>query len=174
MTNMIFVGGIHGVGKTYLCEKLKERLDLSSYSASRLISNLKQELFTANKKIEGIHQNQDLLVEAAKQLKEQRLYLLDGHFCLLNKDGEVIKIPSATFENLAPKSIIVITNSIEKIAKHLMNRDQSQYDFKLLEKFQNQEVEYATEISQTLNTPLLIHPASNNLTELMAFIDRSS
>lgn len=171
---MIFVGGIHGVGKTYLCEKLKERRDLNSYSASLLISDLKQELFTANKKIEGIRQNQDLLVEAVKQLKEQRLYLLDGHFCLLNKEGEVTKIPNTTFENLAPKSIIVITNSIEQIAKHLINRDQSHYDLKLLEDFQNQEVEYATEISQTLKIPLLVHPASNNLTELIAFIDHNS
>ncbi len=174
MGNMIFIGGIHGVGKTYLCQKLKETYNLNSYSASSLISNLKKEQFTINKNIESIHQNQELLVKAARKLKEEKPYLLDGHFCLLNKDGEITRIPSTTFENLAPQSIIVIINSIEQIAKHLINRDQHQYDFEFLKDFQNQEINYASEIAKLLNIPILIHPASNELSELITFINLST
>lgn len=34
MIFMIFVGGIHGVGKTYFCNMIKEILGIKNYSAS--------------------------------------------------------------------------------------------------------------------------------------------
>lgn len=169
---MIFLGGIHGVGKTYLCQKLKDIRNLNSYSASNLIGDLKREWFTSNKKIIEIDQNQNFLIEAVKQLQENRTYLLDGHFCLLDKEGIVTKIPINTFKILAPKSIIIVVNSVEQIAKYLMNRDKSSYDLKFLENFQKRELEYAIEISQLLNIPFFIHSATNELSDLLIHIDQ--
>lgn len=39
---MIFISGVHGVGKSYYCAQLKDKLGLNSYSVSTLISELKQ------------------------------------------------------------------------------------------------------------------------------------
>ncbi len=35
---MIFVSGIHGVGKTYFCNMIKDKLGIKNYSASQLIA----------------------------------------------------------------------------------------------------------------------------------------
>lgn len=90
---MILVGGIHGVGKTTLCKYIEKEFGLSHYSSSALISKLKKKQFT-DKRIENIDSNQDFLIEALcnMNLKNQE-YLLDGHFCLLNKNGEIVNIP---------------------------------------------------------------------------------
>ena len=40
---IIFVAGIHGVGKTYLCQRLKESMGVDHFSASQLISEFKGE-----------------------------------------------------------------------------------------------------------------------------------
>jgi hypothetical protein len=68
--NLIFVGGIHGVGKTTLCKKLTEELHFNHYSASQLIKMLKSENGDGdnkNKGVKNIDGNQDLLITAINQ-----------------------------------------------------------------------------------------------------------
>lgn len=36
-SNIIFIAGIHGVGKSTLCKKLSSRYNIEHYSASELI-----------------------------------------------------------------------------------------------------------------------------------------
>lgn len=44
-TLMIFVSGIHGVGKTYFCNLVKKKLGIKNYSASQLIAERRKKLF---------------------------------------------------------------------------------------------------------------------------------
>jgi len=39
---MIFVSGIHGVGKTYFCNMIKEKLGIKNYSVSQLIAESRE------------------------------------------------------------------------------------------------------------------------------------
>jgi RHS repeat-associated protein len=90
---MLFISGIHGVGKSYFCEKVKSCLGINAYSASTLISELKSELFKKDKLIADIENNQGYLLAAVKKLDEmEQIYLLDGHLCLLNAQGDVQRI----------------------------------------------------------------------------------
>ena len=82
---MVFVSGVHGVGKSYFCGILKERLNISSYTASSLISGRKKARFSTDKRVADIDVNQLYLLEAVKELKDRNEeFLLDGHFCLLD------------------------------------------------------------------------------------------
>ena len=63
---IIFVGGIHGVGKTTLCRKISEKLLLKHFSASDLISNLKSENIAKDKKVSDVNENQNILLESIK------------------------------------------------------------------------------------------------------------
>ena len=45
---MIFISGIHGVGKSYFCEKLKEVTGIESYASSSLIEQKKKVIFAKN------------------------------------------------------------------------------------------------------------------------------
>jgi adenylate kinase len=156
MKSMIFVGGVHGVGKTTFCNMIYEKYHLLSYSASRLISDAKKQEFGPSKGISDVDTNQDLLVDALEDIGSgDRWFLLDGHFCLIDKVGRIVRVPENTFQQLAPKAIIVLTNTIESIQDRLLRRDNFDYAEDFLEKFQAEELLYAEEVSKTLRVPYL-------------------
>jgi len=65
---IIFVAGIHGVGKTYLCQSLKESIGIDHFSASQLISEFKREKFSStDKSVKNINNNQELLLKAIEK-----------------------------------------------------------------------------------------------------------
>lgn len=153
---MIFISGIHGVGKTSLCKEISRKFGIPHFSAGQLISEVKREHFSRNKLIENIDANQDFLTQALENLNiGNSWFLLDGHFCLLNKEGVVTSIPEKTFQNLNPQGIMVLTDSAKLIAERLIQRDNIHFNTNLLEVFQINEVDYATRVSEILNIPFL-------------------
>lgn len=159
---MIFIGGIHGVGKTSLCKKLSEVYKLKHYSASALIAEEKSEQFEKDKRIDQIGKNQDFLLSSLKRkIKNDEHFLLDGHFCLLNKVGEITKVPLETFVTLSPLGIIVLTDSVNEIFNRLGQRDNMSYDISLLNAFQEEEVDYAEKVAYRLNIPFMVGKSSN-------------
>lgn len=91
---IIFVGGVHGVGKTTLCDDLAAKFNIEHFSASTLIAREKEEEHLRSKRVDNIAKNQDHLVVAInKYFNSTSWYLLDGHFCLLNKDNKITQIP---------------------------------------------------------------------------------
>lgn len=92
---IIFIGGIHGVGKTSLCEELSNQIGTHYFSASKLIKRLKKDhCDNENKAVKDIDGNQELLLTAINQyINKNIIVLLDGHFCLLSSTYEVTLIP---------------------------------------------------------------------------------
>ena len=137
---MIFVSGIHGVGKSYFCNIMKKRLDVESYSASQLIAARRNEGFSENKLVSDIDDNQDLLVEAIDELRKAgKEFILDGHLCLLNESGEITRIPRNTYMLLKPDVIILLTEKPEIIADRRLKRDNICQDVSEIVEFQNEE-----------------------------------
>lgn len=152
--NIIFIGGIHGVGKSTFAKSLAKKYDISYYSSSDLIAVEKGERFK-NKSTKNINSNQDLLIDAIrKTCIEDRTYILDGHFCLLDTNNDIKKIPIETYKEIEIKSIIVLVEDVEKIAERLKTRDNTNYDLKLIEYFQQEEKNYAKKVSLELNIPI--------------------
>ena len=78
---IVFIGGVHGVGKTTLCNELAARFNIEHFSASNLIAREKEEEHLRNKQVENIAGNQDHLVVAInKYFNSTSWYLLDGHW----------------------------------------------------------------------------------------------
>lgn len=153
---MIFVGGVHGVGKTSFCKRICERYDISSYTASQLISRTTEPL--SNKKVEDVAGNQNVLLNALQELRVGNTwFILDGHFCLLTHDGTVARIPEPTFVELHPRAIIVLVDSEERIQGRLLARDGYTTDSVTIREFQEEEVRYSRHISRMLNVPYLEH-----------------
>ena len=82
---MIFVSGIHGVGKTYFCNMIKEKLGIRNFSASQLIAEKRKRNFSVDKCVSDIDDNQLFLLDAINELRQAgEEFILDGHFCLFN------------------------------------------------------------------------------------------
>lgn len=168
---MIFVSGIHGVGKSFFCKKLKHKTGIKYFSASELITLKRKKDFSGNKLVPDIEDNQPRLLEALEDLKKsENEFVLDGHFCLLNEVGEITRISSDTFSSLKPDLIVLLTDKPEVIAKRRWDRDKIQEDLVLIESFQKEEKIYATEISKSLGIPLIVSNGASDIDRVIGLL----
>ena len=168
---MIFVSGVHGVGKTHFCSLLKERLGVPAYSASQLIADVKQSGFSPDKRVADIDENQMYLLEAVGKLNRQgKEYLLDGHFCLWNTDGKITRVPEDTFSQLSPDAIVLLTEDPNVIVQRRFERDHIENNVDDIARFQKAEIAYAKEIAEKLKIPLKISQENRDFDNTIEFI----
>lgn len=122
---VIFVAGVHGVGKTHLCQALASTTGLRHESASQLIREERQLATWGDDKIvTEVRGNQDALTAAVDRiLQEQPILVLDGHFVLKKADGVLEEVPPVTFERLGLSAIVLVENDPQLIAERLFRRD---------------------------------------------------
>ncbi len=153
--NIIFIGGIHGVGKGTICKEIVSKTDLIHITASEILK-WNEISSSDNKLVQNISSTQERLIYGIKNLIENdKQYLLDGHFCLLNSNGIPRKIDEKTFENINPKIISIVIDDIEKIVERLEKRDKKKYDIKILNELQKMEIEYAKYLSKRYSIPYI-------------------
>lgn len=154
--NIIFVGGIHGVGKGILCTNISQKLHIQHLSASDLLrwSDLNRD--RTNKKVRNIQDTQDRLIEGLKNnIRDDNQYILDGHFCLMNKNGEIQNVPLDTFEHISPIAILLIEETPNIVCERLQARDGKEYDQALIAEMQDKEVKAAYEVAEYLDIDCL-------------------
>lgn len=116
----IFVGGVHGSGKTELCKKIQEKIECVYLSASQLLRWSKKE-----KNVENVQENQKILKELLKkEMQDDKLYLIDGHFALWNNEYKCEKVPLTFFEGLNIKCILLVVENENVIEKRLFVRNE--------------------------------------------------
>ncbi len=159
--NIIFVGGIHGVGKTYFCRNLSQNINRQHFSCSELISKFK-DINLQNKLTKDIDENQNILKLALDTyLLPTNDYILDGHFCLINDQGDISRIPESTFINLNISNILVLENDCNIIIDNLKKRDNKIYKESLIQKFQQEEILYAKYVANLLDVNIEIIKLNN-------------
>ena len=155
---VILLAGIYGVGKSTLGEALSQRQGIPFYSAGDLISHVNGETYGANKAVVDKVGNQDILAMQIERLLEQNdRILLAGHFCIVNKHGEVDRLPRDAFKNLRLDKIILLEAEERQIMDHLRARDAKKYSPELVAALMKTEREMAYEVSAELNCPIMTH-----------------
>ncbi len=150
--NIIFVGGIHAVGKSTFAQQVKaDNKKITLLSASDII----QWKDSKEKIVEEVLDNQNLLVENLhKQIDIDKPYLLDGHFCLLNSEGNCENVPLQTFQDINPEMIILLVEDIDIVVQRLKERDSKCYDSKLIELLYENEMAWAHDVADKLGIEL--------------------
>lgn len=163
MSNLIFIGGVHGVGKTTICSELTANYHIPVYSASKIISELKNQNLPSNKLIPDVDVNQTLLIEGLKSVRTtEETFILDGHFCLINEKRTITKIAESIFQRIEPNACIVVTDSVDNIAERLKARDHIDYEQSFIKFFQDEEMNHAIFLSNNLNIPCYVYNQSLN------------
>jgi len=153
--NIAFLGGIHGVGKSTVCRQICDVLHLEHLAASDLLKWKEISEDARDKKVSSIPATQDRLLSGlTNAVQRDKNYLLDGHYCLLNKDNEVIEVPVDTFNFISPVSLNIIVGDITEIKNRLEKRDERPYNLDLLKKMQDNELKYANRLSKILGVTL--------------------
>lgn len=166
---MIFLSGIHGVGKDYFSKELEKIIDIKSYSASELIEKTRKVKFESDKKTREIEKNQEALINAIEKNNHEE-YILNGHFCLLNPEGKIEKIPIKTFYILKPEKIIILKEKPEIIVARRAIRDNVEVPIKETKEFQKEEINYGKEVAKSLEIPILIINPREEIEKAIDFI----
>lgn len=162
--NIAFIGGIHGVGKSTVSKAICAQTGLMYISASDLIKWSEVQEKPADKRVSNIDFTQERLISAI-QMKTDRSsrYLLDGHFCLLDSDSKINKVPIDIFKRINPFSLNIIVGNVDEIKDQLEKRDGVFYSLDFLAEMQGFEMEYAKELSCVLDVELNIGTSSDAL-----------
>jgi adenylate kinase len=154
---VVFVAGVHGVGKTTTCRYVSDVLGITSYTASQIIRNGKISGVTdIEKTVADLDDNQRVLIDGVRHvLNMERRFLLDGHFTLKTNRG-IEAIPLRVFELLSICGIVIFTDDPLKIATRIGERDKTECPVEFVEVHQNAEVSHARFVAESLKIPLKI------------------
>ena len=168
----IFVGWVHGVGKSTCCEQAGRLLGIQHRSASAMIKSQHADAISAtDKAVVSPAANQQCLIQAVTTsfANGEKLLLLDGHFTIPTTAGQVERIPAEVFEALNVSGIVVLVEEPHVIRKHRKRRDGNAPEVTAIEESQAMELEHARQIACALACPFT-PLASNDRTAFAAEI----
>lgn len=170
--NIIFVGGVHGVGKGTLCRTISDQTDFIHLSASEVLKWKEINIQQTNKVVDDINDTQMRLINnLQKMIDPSKRYLLDGHLCLLTGGNAISRVPLETFQQINPIGIVIVIEDSQIICDRLNKRDYQEYNPHLLDKLQEEEIAYSKEIATSLGVDLKII-YSNQIDEFQTFLDK--
>ena len=155
---IIFVGGVHGVGKSTCCQEASERSGLEWLTASAVIKTERASAIAERSKdVLDAAGNQELLIHGLRKrvcAGHERI-ILDGHFTLLKPDGEIIVLGQDVFAQLGPERIVVFRDDPASICKRLHERDRQEWFLSAVQSQQDAEVEVGRKIASGLGIPFV-------------------
>lgn len=167
---MVFIGGVHAVGKGTLCNCLWRELGIQTYSSSKLIESARNLTFSSDKNTNVVSANQAALISMVQEKKALgQPFLLDGHFCLKGTNG-VKAIPENVFLEIAPDAVIVLVAKAEIIQQRRKERDGVNERLEEITNFQKLELSEAKLIATKLRIPFLQANALEDYDNIKKFI----
>lgn len=155
-SSFIFLGGVHGVGKTTVCDRIFTNVGYHCVTASALIKAHGVHS-DQNKRVESVADNQEALIEQFDIERQGYTHLLlDGHYCLINKNDEIEPVEVEVFDQISPDVFFLLKDCPKKILARLKKRDGTRWNQSLVEGFQETEERHAQSIADQLGIPLYI------------------
>lgn len=155
---VIFVAGIHAVGKSTTCKAISDEFGVPHYTSSQIIRDEKSSAVSANSKlVADVVDNQRLLIQGVSRILEGGRFLLDGHFTMRRKsDGGIEAIHVDVFRELRVGSVVLFTDHPEEISKRMHARDGVLQPVEMFRSHQDAEVAHAKHVATTLAVSLVI------------------
>jgi len=155
MPALIFVGGVHGAGKSTLCRRWSHRLNCDHLTASDLIKSRPTAGIPDQKAVTNVPLNQQRLIEAVRaRAPYRRAILLDGHYCLRSSYGSIEAISIRVFQELSPAALVLVAGEAEVIHERLQERDHWSPGIPVIIEMLSAERSHADNVSVELGLPL--------------------
>lgn len=121
---IIFLAGVHGVGKTTLVKSCVDKIGIEYATASSIIQKESNRInWDINKLTEEIETNQEILIRGFTRIKtNKKTLILDGHFVIRDSQGIIVKLPPDTFKRLGIEIVILLESNPYEIQKRLKKR----------------------------------------------------
>ncbi len=168
MNKLVFISGVHGVGKSTLCGKINDALYIKVKSCSDIIKD--NSVYIENSKVvDKAEANQNALIFGLTEFRNNPL-LLDGHFCLIGQNEEIIELDFKIFDQISPTLIINITASAKVIYRRMMERDGSTFPLSLIDDLQIQETKNSHEFGKLRGIPVVNYESGSDVSKLVNII----
>lgn len=156
--SVIFLAGVHGVGKGFLGAPVASSLEITHLTASQLIRDEKgQATWGTDKKTSDLDDNQLALIRAIDRRRLSNPHiLLDGHFVLRNAQGALTPLAPTVFRQLHLRGVILLTEESDVITSRLALRDKGTPDFHAISELAEAELDHAQLVCNNLDIPLRI------------------
>lgn len=153
----VFVSGVHGVGKTYLASRFRDKSGLMSTSASKLIAGERaMPNWDADRRVSEIDANQFALATSVRRHNDAgRRLLLDGHFVLLDSEGNFKRLGPEVLRALNLSGVVLIEAEAPTIAARIRTRDQREVNLTHTVEFITAERTQAKVVCEELGISLL-------------------
>jgi adenylate kinase len=166
---IVFVGGVHGSGKSWFCTELAPVFGATHIMASELLRGRSE----ASKAVTDIDGNQKAILQAIGALKGRTSrVLLDGHFCLTTTAGHIQDVPIEYFQALAPRALLLLEATVSEIEHRLARRGESAFSADLISALLQRERSHATRVEETLCVPLKVLSPTSSIAEATAFLSQ--
>ncbi|MES2880170.1 MAG: ATP-binding protein [Pseudomonadota bacterium] len=156
---MIFLGGVHGVGKTSMCSGVVEKFGLKVVGASAII-RAEREYPSSDTRtaVANVGSNQDLLIRGMQRLITDApgRYVMDGHFALRTLAGSIEEIDADVFRAIEVSGFICLFDDPAAIAQRLAARDGVVPEVSAIAELQSAELRSAELVSRTLGLGLKV------------------
>lgn len=170
MTEIIFVSGIHGVGKGVLCQSLQKVFGYPVYSCSDLIKKY-SEYIEIDKVVGNAERNQLSLLAGLRDINKEHIFL-DGHFCLVGENDKIIELSYETFDAIAPCKIVNVICDENVVYQRLKSRDGVSLEVDILKRLQTAEIERARKYSESRKVPLICYESGSEMSKLIEWVAR--
>lgn len=154
----IFLGGIHGAGKTRLAANVERQMGIiRHFSAGALLTSSHVEREATDRDFANSFEgNQHAIIDQLRnRTAPAELVLLDGHFAVF-AGSDVIPVPAEYFGLLNPVVLLLLDTSARQAQHQLLLRDGHAPPVALLQALRGRELSNARIVSETLSVPLRI------------------
>lgn len=153
---VIFVAGIHAVGKSTSCKLVSNEFGIPHFTASQIIREEKSSAVLENSKlVSDVAENQRLLIQGVSRLLENGYFLLDGHFTMRRQsDGDIEAIHVDVFRKLRVGGVVLFTDHPAEISKRMHARDGVLHPVEIFQSHQDAEIAHAKHVADTLGLPI--------------------
>lgn len=164
--SVIFLAGVHGVGKGYLGSPVAKLLEMDHCTASHLIREEKgRATWGKDKLVAEVEDNQLALIRAVTRRHEAgQKMLLDGHFVLRSASGNLVRLSKEVFSGLHLSGVILLTEDAATIESRLAGRDSVSPSAASIAELANAEVAHAQHVCRALQIPLTVIQSPNETT----------
>ena len=152
---IIFIGGIHAVGKTHLSTKAAEKIEFRHATASELIKLERSgQSWSREKRVSDVEENQRALIRAVTAVRARKEMLLpDGHFALRGSADTNTRIDVSVFKDMMLDGVVVLSAPSKLILQRLRARGDESWTVDEIDRLASDELEHSKKVAQELEIP---------------------
>lgn len=162
VARLVFVGGIHGAGKTTIGRKVATLLSAAHASAGSLIAEAGRipvaTVSADSKAVADVDGNQTLLLQGLASLRARVTgpIVLDGHLCLMEATGAIAEIAVEVFRSIEPAAMLLVVSDPVIVHTRLSERGGDVPSIEVVRELSAREAAHAAAVASALGKSMVL------------------